>query len=235
GHRHAEHVECHCDKGIIAEQPYEFDRAGIAQKRVDLPIGGVADPPVTVEFFREGVDRPLVRGCLLRGTAPPQVPDGLDLHALLFGNGRVGGPLVLRFPLPRGHQNRKFRKPRRQRRAESAMRAEFLGEFAECGSMKVAIKRPAHLELAARPGTDRIDERALRGRKLLLGDGWQARGRDLVSRHGRFRLARETRCGTRYLVSSTRAVVTGPSPMISRVASSSLAPSQCTRLPKWVT
>src|SRR5712671_499091 len=38
-----------------------------------------------------------------------------------------------------------------------------------------------------------------------------------------------------YLASATRAVVTGPSPMIRSVTSSSLAPSQCTRLPKWVT
>src|SRR5438045_308492 len=38
-----------------------------------------------------------------------------------------------------------------------------------------------------------------------------------------------------YFASSTRVVVAGPSPTISRIASSSLAPSQCTCLPKWVT
>jgi len=38
-----------------------------------------------------------------------------------------------------------------------------------------------------------------------------------------------------YFASSTRVLVAGPSPTIRRIASSSLAPSQCTCLPKWVT
>src|SRR5205085_4805885 len=38
-----------------------------------------------------------------------------------------------------------------------------------------------------------------------------------------------------YFASSTRVVVAGPSPLMTRMASSSLAPSQCTCLPKWVT
>src|SRR5271166_597449 len=38
-----------------------------------------------------------------------------------------------------------------------------------------------------------------------------------------------------YFASSTRVLVVGPSPTVRRIASSSLAPSQCTCLPKWVT
>src|SRR4029450_4664004 len=38
-----------------------------------------------------------------------------------------------------------------------------------------------------------------------------------------------------YFASSTLVIVAGPSPAISRTASSSLAPSQCTCFPKWVT
>src|SRR5215831_13884255 len=38
-----------------------------------------------------------------------------------------------------------------------------------------------------------------------------------------------------YFASSTLVIVAGPSPTMSRIASSSLAPSQCTCFPKWVT
>src|SRR5215475_6833267 len=41
--------------------------------------------------------------------------------------------------------------------------------------------------------------------------------------------------GRRYCASSTRVRVAGPSPTMSTHASSSLAPSQCTCLAKWVT
>src|SRR5262249_12444872 len=98
------------------------------------------------------------------------------------------GPLVLRLPVLSSDQDREFREPRRDAGAESAMRAELLGEFAEGRRVEVAIERTAHLELAARPGADRVDERTLSRREAVLRDRRKADRRRFLGGHWRPRI-----------------------------------------------
>src|SRR5437764_13491594 len=181
--RHAKYIECHCDHGIIAKQSYQLDRTGVPQKRIDLLVGAIADALVPIELLDERIDRLLVFGRLLRHPARAQLPDRLRLYPFGLGNARMRRPFILGFPVLRGSDDRQFRKPRRQRGAETAMGAELLRELAKGGSMEVAVERPAHLELPARPRADRIDERALGGREVSLRDGRKAARRHLFRGH----------------------------------------------------
>src|SRR3954447_11234284 len=60
------------------------------------------------------------------------------------------------------------------------MCAEVLRELAEGGGVQIAIERPAHLEAAARSGTDRYHEGALCRRHRVVCDGRQAARRHRV-------------------------------------------------------
>ncbi len=120
------------------------------------------------------MDRPLILRSGFGRAAGAQVADRLRLDPLALGNRRMSRPLVMRFPVLRGHQDRKFRQPWRHFRSEPAVSAELLRQLAESGSVQIAVERTAHLELAARAGADRVDERTLLGRELVFRDGGQA-------------------------------------------------------------
>src|SRR5262245_48846115 len=57
------------------------------------------------------------------------------------------------------------------------MAAELLGELAEARRMQIAEEGPAHLELAARPRCDRLDQRPLGRRELFFRNEGQTRRR----------------------------------------------------------
>src|SRR6516164_7318230 len=186
--RHAKHVEDHRYKRVVAEDAHELDGRSLAENGTHARERLIADAPRLVELLDEVVDRALVFRRRFRDASLVQVPDRLGFDARALGHWHVGEPLVLRAPQLCRDQDGEFGEPRRHRRLEAAMAAELLRELAEGRSMQEHGERPADgRAAAARAGTDRVEQRALGGRKLIFGENGDARWRHLLRRPpGRF-------------------------------------------------
>src|SRR6516225_37414 len=181
--RHAKHVEDHRYKRVVAEDAHELDGRSFAENGTHARIGLIADAPRLVELLDEIVDRALVLRGRFRDASLVEVADRLGLDTGALGLGHVSEPLVLRAPQLCRDQDGEFGEPRRHRRLEAAMAAELLRELAEGRSVQEHGERPADGGAAAtRAGTDRVEQRALRGRQLVFGENGDAGQRHLLGR-----------------------------------------------------
>src|SRR5215472_3767405 len=216
--RHAKHVEDHRYQHVVAEDADELDGRSFAENGTYAREGLIADAPRLVELLDEIIDRALVLRGRFRDAPLVQVADRLGFDARALGLGHVGEPLVLRAPqLCRG-QDGEFGEPRRHRRLEAAMAAELLREFPEGRSMQEHRERSADGgAAAARAGADRVEQRALGGRKLVFGENGDAGRRDflgglfgrLLGRHGASSFRFRSRCGARGYLNSSDLMMIG--------------------------
>src|SRR5262249_40128580 len=143
----------------------------------------IADAPRLVELLNEVVDRPLILWGGFRHAPLMQVTNGLRLDAGPLGLRHMGEPFVLGAPESCRDQNREFGEARRHPRIEAAIAAGLLREFPESGRVQkhrewAADRRAA----AARAGANRLEQRALGGRQLVLVQNGEPRRRYLLGR-----------------------------------------------------
>src|SRR5262249_11350496 len=112
-----------------------------------------------------------------------QVTNGLRLDAGPLGLRHMGEPFVLGVPESCCDENREFGEPRRHPRVEPAMAAELLRQLAEGGRVQKHCEWAADRRAtAARTGTNRLEQRALGGRQLVLVQNGEPRRRYLLGR-----------------------------------------------------
>src|SRR5258707_6463783 len=173
--RHIEDVEDHGDPGVIAENSDQLDDAPVAQEALHALVVAFADPALLVKLLDKIEDRTLVLGGFFRRAAGLDVADHLRPHAGLLGDWRMGVPLILGAPYPRGAQDRELRQPRLKRGLEAQEGAKLLGQFAVLGRMHIDAERTAKFyAIAARSGPQGFEQRPLGVVELVFGQYRQA-------------------------------------------------------------